>query len=230
MWKSMINFIDKVKGGLIVSCQALEDEPLFGDGIMAKMATAALLGGAVGIRANSVRDIAQIREVVDLPLIGLIKKKYGDCEVYITPTMKEISEVIEAGADVVAIDCTNRERPDGRMLRDLISEVKEKYPKVLIMADISSLEEGIYAEKLGVNIISTTLSGYTDYSPNLEGPDFKLISDLYQNVKLPIIAEGKISTPEEAKRCLDLGATSVVVGGAITRPRQITERFVAGIK
>ena len=126
--------------------------------------------------------------------------------------MKEISEVIEAGADVVAIDCTNRERPDGRMLRDLISEVKEKYPKVLIMADISSLEEGIYAEKLGVNIISTTLSGYTDYSPNLEGPDFKLISDLYQNVKLPIIAEGKISTPEEAKRCLDLGATSVVVG------------------
>lgn len=226
----MINFIDKVRGGLIVSCQALEDEPLFGDGIMAKMAKAALLGGAVGIRSNSVRDIVQIREAVDLPLIGLIKKQYGDCEVYITPTMKEISDVIEAGADVVAIDCTNRKRPDGRELKDLISEVKEKYPEVLIMADISSVEEGMYAEKLGVHIISTTLSGYTDYSPNLEGPDFQLISDLYDNVKLPIIAEGKVSTPEEAKKCLELGATSVVVGGAITRPRQITERFVAGIK
>ena len=226
----MIDFIDKVKGGLIVSCQALEDEPLFGDGIMAKMATAAMLGGAVGIRSNSVRDIVQIREAVNLPLIGLIKKQYGDCEVYITPTMKEVSDVVEAGADVVAIDCTNRERPDGRTLKELISEVKEKYPEVLIMADISSLDEGIYAEKLGVNIISTTLSGYTDYSPNLEGPDFQLISDLYKNVKLPIVAEGKISTPEEAKRCLELGATSVVVGGAITRPKQITERFVAGIK
>lgn len=228
--KRMSSFIDKVKGGLIVSCQALEDEPLFGDGIMAKMANAAFLGGAVGIRANSVRDIVQIRKAVNLPLIGLLKKQYGDCEVYITPTMKEIKEVIEAGVDVVAIDCTNRKRPDGMELKDLISEVKEKYPEVLIMADISSLEEGMYAEKLGVHIISTTLSGYTDYSPKLDGPDFKLISDLYENVKLPIIAEGKVSTPEEAKKCLELGATSVVVGGAITRPKQITERFVAGIR
>lgn len=226
----MINFVDKVKGGLIVSCQALEHEPMFGDGVMAKMAKAALLGGAVGIRTNSVRDIVQIREAVNLPLIGLIKRQYGDCEVYITPTIKEIREVIEAGADVVAIDCTKRERPDGRELKDLISEVKAEFPEILIMADISTLEEGINAEKLGVHIVSTTLSGYTDYSPKLKGPDFNLIAELCNNVKLPIIAEGRVNTPEEAKKCLSLGATSVVVGGAITRPMQITERFVEAIK
>lgn len=226
----MNNLFEKIRGGLIVSCQALEGEPLFGDGIMAKMAVAAKSGGAVGIRANSFRDIVQIKEAVDLPIIGLIKKQYGDNEVYITPTMTEVSKVVESGADVVAIDCTKRERPDGKRLKSLIKEIKEKYPHILIMADISVVEEALYAENLGVDIISTTLSGYTSYSPQIEGPDFDLIKDLVDKLNIPLIAEGRISSPEEAKRCLELGATSVVVGGAITRPKQITEKFVKGIK
>jgi len=226
----MNNLFKKIRGGLIVSCQALEGEPLFGDGIMAKMAVAAKSGGAVGIRANSFRDIVQIKEAVDLPIIGLIKKQYGDNEVYITPTMTEVSKVVESGVHVVAIDCTKRERPDGKILKSLIKEVKEKYPHILIMADISVVEEALYAENLGVDIISTTLSGYTSYSPQIEGPDFDLIKDLVDKLNIPLIAEGRISSPEEAKRCLELGATSVVVGGAITRPKQITEKFVKGIK
>lgn len=226
----MNNLFEKIRGGLIVSCQALEGEPLFGDGIMAKMAVAAKSGGAVGIRANSFRDIVQIKEAVDLPIIGLIKKQYGDNEVYITPTMTEVSKVVESGAHVVAIDCTKRERPDGKRLKSLIKEIKEKYPHILIMADISVVEEALYAENLGVDIISTTLSGYTSYSPQIEGPDFDLIKDLVDKLNIPLIAEGRISSPEEAKRCLELGATSVVVGGAITRPKQITEKFVKGIK
>lgn len=226
----MNNLLKKIRGGLIVSCQALEGEPLFGDGIMAKMAVAAKSGGAVGIRANSFRDIVQIKEAVDLPIIGLIKKQYGDNEVYITPTMTEVSKVVESGVHIVAIDCTKRERPDGKRLKSLIKEVKEKYPHILIMADISVVEEALYAENLGVDIISTTLSGYTSYSPQIEGPDFDLIKDLGGKLNIPLIAEGRISSPEEAKRCLELGATSVVVGGAITRPKQITEKFVKGIK
>lgn len=226
----MENLINKIKGGIIVSCQALEDEPLFGDGVMAKMAKAAMLGGAVAIRSNSYRDIVQIKEVVNLPIIGIIKKQYGDCEVYITPTMAEISTVVEAGADIVAIDCTNRKRPDGKKLSNLIKEVREKHPSILIMADISNIEEGLYAEELGVDFISTTLSGYTNYSAKIEGPDFELVEALAVKVKVPLISEGRISTPEEAKKCLELGATAVVVGAAITRPLQITERFIKGIK
>lgn len=226
----MENLINKIKGGIIVSCQALEDEPLFGDGVMAKMAKAAMLGGAVAIRANSYRDIVQIKEVVNLPIIGIIKKQYGDCEVYITPTMAEVSKIVEAGSDIVAIDCTKRERPDGKKLSELIKEVREKHPSILIMADISNIEEGLYAEELGVDFISTTLSGYTDYSAKIEGPDFELVKALAAKVKLPLISEGRISTPEEAKKCLELGATAVVVGAAITRPLQITERFIKGIK
>ena len=226
----MENLINKIKGGIIVSCQALEDEPLFGDGIMAKMAKAAMLGGAVAIRANSYRDIVQIKEVVNLPIIGIVKKQYGDCDVYITPTMAEVKEVVEAGADIVAIDCTNRERPDGRKLSELIKEVREKHPNILIMADISNVEEGLYAEELGVDFISTTLSGYTNYSPKIEGPDLELVKELAEKVKVAVVSEGRISTPEEAKKCLELGATAVVVGAAITRPLQITKRFIEGIK
>lgn len=225
----MGNVIDKIRGKLIVSCQALEDEPLYGDGVMAKMAKAALIGGASGIRANSVRDIVQIKEVVDLPLIGIIKKVYENSEVYITPTIKEVDDVVSAGAEIVALDCTLRERPDGKTLEQLIVEIKNKYPEILVMADISTLDEAINADKLGVDIVSTTLSGYTSYSPKIEGPDFELLSKVVNNVKCAVIAEGRISEPNEVKKCLELGATSVVVGGAITRPVQITERFVKAI-
>lgn len=226
----MEKVLESIKKGIIVSCQALEDEPLFGEGIMAKMALAAYKGGANAIRANSVRDIKQIKEVVNLPLIGIIKRDYDNSDIYITPTMKEVDEVVAAGAEIVALDGTERQRPDGKTIKELIAEIKIKYPKTLIMADISTEEEGVNAEKYGADIISTTLSGYTPYSPKLKGPDFDLIQKLCAKVNIPVIAEGRICYPEEAKKALDLGAFTVVVGGAITRPMEITRRFSSYIK
>ena len=216
--------MEKIKGGLIVSCQALEDEPLHGSEIMARMALAAHIGGAVGIRSNSVEDINEIRNKVDLPIIGLIKRQYEDSEVYITPTIKEAKDLINSEADIIAIDATLRKRPKGESLSDIIKLCKESGK--LVMGDISTYEEGTNALKLGVDIISTTLSGYTSYSPDLEGPDFELIEKLCKNLNIPIIAEGRITTPEQLLKCLQLGAYSVVIGSAVTRPQIITRNFV----
>lgn len=220
--------LEKLKGGLIVSCQALEDEPLHGADVMSKMAKAAMEGGAIGIRANGSADIKAIQETVDLPIIGLVKRDYTDSEVYITATKKEVDELLEVHVPIIAIDMTNRHRPDGGDLCELIEYVKTH--DVLIMADISTFEEGVYAEKLGVDCISTTLSGYTSYSHQLVGPDFELIERLARYTKIPVFAEGKISTPEEASKALGLGAFAVVVGSAITRPQDITKKYVKGIQ
>lgn len=226
----MDNILEKIKGGLVASCQALEDEPMHGSDIMAKMALAAFQGGAVGIRANTYNDIAAIKAMVDLPVIGIVKRDYEDSSIYITATMKEVREIVSAGAEIVALDCTMRRRPNGENLSDLILSIRKEYPNILIMADISTLEEGVNAEILGVDIISTTLSGYTEYTIAKDEPDFVLIIELISKVRIPVIAEGKVDTPEQAKECLELGAHAVVVGGAITRPKQITERFVKAIK
>lgn len=226
----MNEILEKIKGGLIVSCQALEDEPLYGSNIMAKMALAAFQGGAVGIRANTYEDIKAIKETVNLPVIGIVKRQYEDSDIYITPTMKEINEVAAAGAEIIALDCTLRKRPNRENLDELILKIREKFPNKLIMADISNFEEGINAERLGLDIISTTLSGYTDYTIAKDAPDYKLIEDLVKIVHIPVIAEGRTDYPEQAKKSLILGAHAVVVGGAITRPKQITERFISVIK
>src|SRR5690606_24406352 len=155
------NMIRNLKNGCIVSCQALEDEPLFGSHHMAAIAKAAQEGGAVAIRANTPVDIAAIKQAVSLPVIGLYKMQYPDSDVYITPTMKEVSAVVEAGADMVAIDATVRPRPDGKSLGELISDIRTSFPQTLIVADVSTYEEGIEAIQLDVDIISTTMSGYT---------------------------------------------------------------------
>ena len=168
--------INKLKGTLIVSCQALPDEPLYGADVMAKMAKACVLGGASAIRANSVSDIKAIREVVDVPIIGLIKQDYPDSEVYITPTKKEVMELIESGCEIIAIDATNRKRPNDEKLEDLLQLIKTH--NKIALADISTYEEGINAEALGFDLVSTTLSGYTKYSKKLIGPDVKLVKDL----------------------------------------------------
>lgn len=220
--------IEKLKGKLIVSCQALEDEPLYSSYIMSRMAYAAYIGGAAGIRANTVVDIQEIKKTVDLPIIGIIKEMYGENPVYISPTIKEISALVEEGVDIIAIDATKRERPDGNSLENLMQEVREKYPKQLFMADISSVEEAINAEKIGFDFVGTTLVGYTDYTkgniPLIE------LEKVIKNVSIPVIAEGNIDTPEKAKKAIELGSFAVVVGGAITRPQQITKKFVDEMK
>lgn len=224
--------IEKLKGQLIVSCQALPGEPLhLEEGtIMPLMAKAAIKAGAKGIRTNGVLDVTEIKKVVDVPIIGIIKKQYEGFPQHITVTMNEIDDLVEAGTDIIALDCTLRGRPDGRTINEFISAIKNKYPNVLLMADISNLEEGINAEKAGVDMVGTTLSGYTPYTVTTEkGPDYRLIENLVKSVKIPVIAEGRVHTPEAAKKMLELGAHAVVVGGAITRPLEIATRFVEGM-
>ncbi|MEG0250912.1 MAG: N-acetylmannosamine-6-phosphate 2-epimerase [Peptostreptococcus sp.] len=224
---------DQIKDGLIVSCQALEDEELYREngGIMPSMALAAKRAGAVGIRAQGVRDIIDIKKELDLPIIGIIKKSYEGMEQYITATMKEIDELVATNCEIIALDCTLRPRFDGSTINDFVKEIKEKYPKIILMADISNLEEGINAANIGVDMVGTTLSGYTPYTKSLgDEPDLELVKNLFENINIPIIAEGKIHYPDQAKKALQAGAHSIVVGGAITRPREITSRFVEGIK
>lgn len=223
-----MDLIQHIKGGLIVSCQAQEDEPLFGSQYMARMAVAAEMGGACGIRANSAVDIRAIRSVTKLPIIGIEKIKDPRTEVIITPTFESAATLIEAGADIIAVDATKRPRADGSFGYDLIRRIKRELD-VLVMADISTLEEGIAAEQAGADFVGTTLSGYTSYSRKLEGPDFALICDLVKAVSVPVIAEGRIWSPNEAVQALEKGAWAVVVGSAITRPQLITERYAKEI-
>jgi N-acylglucosamine-6-phosphate 2-epimerase len=211
------------KRGLIVSCQALPDEPLYGANMMVRMALAAQFGGAIGIRANGVSDIRAIKRKVGLPVIGLIKKKIEGSDIFITPTMREIEAIIRAGADIVALDMTDRGNRLGeaKAMTDYIHE-----SGALVMADVSTLEEGLKAESLGVDYVSTTLSGYTPYSPQQEDPDFELVEKLAGHVRIPVIAEGRIWCPEDAVRAMEAGAEHVVVGSAITRPHLITRKYV----
>lgn len=206
-----------MKRGLIVSCQALENEPLHSPFIMGRMAIAAHMGGAIGIRANGVEDILEIKKVVDLPIIGIIKKEYDGTIPYITPTEKELEALIATNIDVIALDATVN--ADLNLLKSL----KIKYPNQKFMADISTTEEGIRAEQLGFDYIGTTLVGYTEQSKGLN--NFDVLKELISKCKTPIIAEGNFDTPEKSKLAMELGAYAVVVGGAITRPQLITKKF-----
>lgn len=218
---------DRLRGGLIVSCQALPHEPLFGADIMARLAVAAQAGGAVGIRANSPADITAIRAVSDLPLIGLSKVDVPSFDVYITPTLADALAVSEAGADIIALDATARPHPEG-LTSDFLRRVRAETGKP-VLADISTEDEALEAQDAGADFISTTMSGYTPYSPQSGEPDLDLVRRLAAVLTIPLIAEGRIATPEQARAALDAGAWAVVVGGAITRPQQITERFVRTI-
>lgn len=221
-----INILNRIKGGLVVSCQALPEEPLHSSFIMSRMALAAKIGGAVGIRANTVEDIIEIKKTVDLPIIGIIKQVYDDSPCYITPTLNEVDKLFSCGVDIIAIDATNRVHPHSKSLESFFGEVRSKYPNQLFMADTSSFEEGKKAVELGFDLVGTTLSGYTDYTKGKSLPDFELIEKYATELSVPIIAEGGISTPNDLKKALKIGAFAVVVGGAITRPLEITRNFV----
>ena len=224
--------VESLKGKLIVSCQALPHEPLHSSFIMGRMALAAKEGGAYGIRANTKEDIAEIQTQVDLPVIGIVKRDYEDSKVYITPTMKEINELMEVKPDIIALDATHSLRPGGRTLDEFYREIRNSYPEQLLMADCSTVEEALFADQLGFDFIGTTLVGYTDQSKSLkiESNDFEIIRQIVAKVKHRVIAEGNINTPEKARRVIELGAFSVVVGSIITRPQLITKSFAEALK
>ncbi|MBX7402976.1 N-acetylmannosamine-6-phosphate 2-epimerase [Clostridium chauvoei] len=211
-----------MNSGIIVSCQALDNEPLHSSFIMSKMALAAKQGGAIGIRANTVEDIKAIKEEVDLPIIGIIKKDYEGMISYITPTMKEVEALVNSGVDVLAVDATINQ--DIEFLKSL----KKLYPNQKFMADISTVEEGLRAAEIGFDYVGTTLVGYTEHSKGLN--NFEVLEALIKDCKKPVIAEGNFDTPEKAQKAMEMGAFAVVVGGAITRPQLITKKFAEAIE
>lgn len=222
--------LDQLKGGLVVSCQALAEEPLHDPYIMARMAFAAKEGGAVGIRANSNQDIMAIKKIVDLPVIGIVKRDYEDSDVYITATIKEVTEVVKAGAEVVAVDATDRVRPNGLTLEEFYNQIREEYPTILIMADISTFDEGLKAASLGFDLIATTLSGYTSYTEGINLPNLNLVKLLTETINVPVMAEGGYWLPEQLQEAINSGAHGCIVGSAITRPMEITKRFVKSLE
>lgn len=225
------DFLERTKGGLIVSCQALENEPLHSSYIMSRMAYAAFLGGASGIRANTAEDIAAIKQTVKLPVIGIIKREFRNCEVHITPTISEVEGLVECAADVIAMDATNRPRPDGRSLQDAFGEIRLKYPNQLFMADCATYEECIFAKSIGFDMVGTTLRGYTQQTAEAQIPDFSLLRKLGREMDIPVIAEGGIWNPSQLREILAIyGIHAAVVGTAITRPMEITKRFVEAVK
>lgn len=219
--------VEQLEGRLVVSCQALPHEPLHSSFIMGRMALAAKEGGAAGIRANTKEDIQEIQSLVDLPVIGIVKRDYAGSKVYITPTMKEVDELMEAGPEIIAVDATGELRPGNVTLDEFFLQVKEKYPKQLLMADCSTVDEALHADELGFDFIGTTMVGYTEQSKGdrIEENDFEILRRKIAQVIGRLIAEGNINNPRKVKRVIELGAYSVVVGSAITRPQLITRSF-----
>lgn len=224
--------LKKLKGHLIVSCQALPHEPLHSSFIMGRMALAAKEGGALGIRANTREDIAEIKKNVDLPVIGIVKRDFEDSKVYITPTMAEVDELMEVKPEIIATDATSELRPQGKTLEEFYREIRIAYPHQLLMADCSTVQEAIHADELGFDFIGTTLVGYTPQSKGqkIEEDDFRIIRDILAAVKHPVVAEGNINTPQKVRRVIDLGCYTVVVGSIITRPQLITRSFAEALE
>lgn len=219
---------DIMKGTIIVSCQATPGEPLYEKdrSVMYLMARAAKQAGAKMIRTSSMRDIMEIKEETGLPVIGLIKREYPGYAGRITMTMREVDECMQAMADIVSIDCTNRPRGDGLTPSEFLKQVKQKYPNIIIMADCATYDEAVAAYQTGADLVGTTMNGYTPETANHSGePNFELVEQLVKALPCPVIAEGRVHTPEQAKKMLSLGAWAVVVGGAITRPLEIAKRF-----
>ena len=219
--------LDSFKGGLIVSCQVQHDDPTFSVDFVVKMAKAAQWGGAVGIRANDPEQIKAIKKEVDLPVIGLWKIWHDDTDVFITPTLEAAKAVWEAGAEIIALDCTSQITHEGRPAYELLPIVKKEIPEAIIFADVSNYEEAVRAVEMGADIVGPTLYGYTEATKHIEQPDLREFARMCRDFKdkAYVIMEGHIYSPEDAMKCIFLGAHSVVVGSAITRPHLITKRF-----
>ena len=222
-----MDIITNLKGKVIVSSQAMVGEPFYDEKCMIAMMQSVINGGASALRVAGARDV-RIAKSFNVPVIGLTKPEKlpenWKSVVYITPGVKEVNELIDADADIIAFDGTKRQRPDGSSLKEIIDLIHSK--NKLAMADISTLDEGVNAEQLGADIVSTTLAGYTDESGVAgENPDFELLENLVNSVKVPVFLEGRVWYPEEVKKAFEMGAHSVVIGSAITRPHLITKRF-----
>ena len=221
--------LNQIYHKLIVSCQARDGWPMYGADIMAAFAKAAEEGGAAGIRATGADNIQKIKERVNLPIIG-INKQFSEYPVYITPTYESAKEILDCGIDIIAIDATSWERPNHEQVETIVQKIRENYPDVLIMGEISNLEEAKAILPIKFDLISTTLSGYTEESKEVKSVNIELIKKITQITDTPIIAEGKIMNEAEAQLALDAGAHSVVVGTSITRPEIITSRYVNYLK
>lgn len=220
--------IEKMKGGLIVSCQVQHDDPIYTEVTHVMMAKAAEWAGAVGIRANSPEQIADIKREVNLPIIGLYKIWSDNSDVFVTPTMEAVDQVVEAGADIIALDCTFQLTSKGERAIELLPQVKKKYPNIPVFADVSNVDEATLAIEYGADIVAPTLYGYTKETEHIEGADYRMFAEFCRlfNEKAYVMMEGHVYTPEDAMKCIFLGAHSVVVGSAITRPHLIAARFV----
>ena len=219
--------LESFRNGLIVSCQVQPDDPVYSEEFVVKMAKAAEWGGAVAIRANMPEQIRAIKREVNLPLIGLWKIWHDDTDVFITPTLEAAQAVWEAGAEIIALDCTSQITHEKRPAYELLPLVKKEIPEAIIFADVSTYEEGVRAIELGADIVGPTLYGYTAETKDIEYPDLREFARMCRDFKdkTYVIMEGHIYTPEEAMKCIYLGAHAVVVGSAITRPHLITKRF-----
>ena len=216
--------IDRIRNGLVVSCQAWPESPLHGPVFMSAMAQAAAKGGAVGIRANGAQDIKAIRQSVSLPIIGIQKRFDSQSNLWITPTFQDAATIVNAGADIVAMDGIRVERLDGTHLKDLIARIRNELG-IHVMVDVSTFDEGLQAENFGADLVATTFA-----IQDRDAPDYDLLTQLTRRLSVPVIAEGLYWTPEQVCQAFELGAHSVVVGTAITRPDEITHRFVQAIK
>lgn len=222
----MTPWLNDLRGRLIVSVQAYPGEPMRTPDTMCRVAQAVVAGGAAAIRCQGLADVRLVAASVEVPVVGLWKD--GHDGVFITPTLEHALAVVDAGADVVAIDGTRRERPDGRSLAETVAAIHARTAAV-VMADCGSLDDGIAAADAGVDLVGTTLAGYTAEHPKTDGPDLALVHDLANRLPVPVIAEGRVHSPSQARATLDAGAFAVVVGTAITHPTTITSWFVEAL-
>jgi N-acylglucosamine-6-phosphate 2-epimerase len=223
---SGVDVLERLRGGLIVSCQAYDGDPLDRPGLMPVFALSAEAGGAAAVRLEGLADVREGADRLGIPVVGIVKS--ASAGVRITPTLADALALARAGAGIVAVDGTRRARPDGRSLREVVDAVHAE-TDALVMADCGSLGDARAAQDAGADLLGTTLSGYTGERPAGDGPDLDLVAEMCATLERPVVAEGRIWTPAQARAALDAGAHAVCVGSAITHPGRLTARFAAGL-